>query len=167
MNGFRLGRTSQMNAPIRGRTAHPATPRALWARPLGALCLLASCGAGQPPDAGPPDFSGRALDTVESTGRHYSVEVRTWPQPPRKGLGWAEFRVSDASGAPAAGLSLDVQPWMPAHAHGTTVRPTVADSGTGIYTIGNLLFFMAGHWELRTTIGPDFNDVAVASFDVN
>jgi hypothetical protein len=43
----------------------------------------------------------------------------------------------------------------------------VADSSDGIYTIGNLLFFMAGHWELRTTIGPDFNDVAIPSFDVN
>ena len=134
---------------------------------LTGLLLVASCGDGAPPPAAPPDFSGPAQITVESAGGHYSVEVRTSPSPPRKGVNWAEYRITDASGAPVTGLSLDVSPWMPAHGHGATVRPSITESGAGTYTIENLLFYMSGHWELHTTIDADFDDVADPSLDVD
>jgi YtkA-like len=133
----------------------------------GLSLLAAACGEAGVPAAPPPDFSGPALGTFESDSGRYSLEVRTSPQPARKGVNWAEYRITSDAGAPVTGLSLDVQPWMPAHGHGTTLRPTVSESAGGVYTIGNLLFFMSGHWELRTRFGTDFNDVAVPSLDVN
>ncbi|HVR60480.1 MAG TPA: hypothetical protein VMU50_01200 [Polyangia bacterium] len=119
------------------------------------------------PAAPPPDFSGPALGTFESESGHFSLEVRTAPQPARKGVNWAEYRITSDSGVPATGLSLDVLPWMPAHGHGTTLRPTVSESVGRVYTIENLLFFMSGHWELRTRFGADFDDVPVPSLDVD
>jgi hypothetical protein len=112
-------------------------------------------------------FPAQAWQTLNSANGQYHLEIRTSPQPAIKGNNWAEYRITYESGAPATGLSMTVRPWMPAHAHGTSVQPTVAESDEGVYTIQNLLFFMAGHWELRTTFGSSSEDVFVPVFDVN
>jgi hypothetical protein len=112
-------------------------------------------------------FPPQAWQTLNSASGLYHLEIRTSPQPAIKGDNWGEYRITDESGAPATGLSVAVRPWMPAHAHGTSVQPTVVESDQGVYTIQNLLFFMAGHWELRTTIGSSSEDVVVPVFDVN
>jgi hypothetical protein len=79
-----------------------------------------------------------------------------------------------ADGSRAGGLAIELVPWMPAMGHGTSVTPRVtADAAEGSYTVTNVDLFMAGRWELRTTIrqtsdaGRDpTTDHAAPAFDI-
>ena len=70
----------------------------------------------------------------------------------KQGNDTVEFTVDDAQGQPQDGLSLAVVPFMPAMKHGTSVVPTVTAAGQGRYVAANVVLFMPGTWELRTTI---------------
>ena len=52
--------------------------------------------------------------------------------------------MTDAAGAPKDGLDLAVVPWMPAHGHGASVKPTIVAMGNGKYLALNVSFFMPG-----------------------
>lgn len=102
------------------------------------------------------EFPEAALATVSSTTGALNIEIRTTPdQPPTRGTIEVEFRVHDTSGKAVSGLALDVQPWMPAHGHGASVVPSVTDEGDGRYVAKNVTLFMAGSWELRTTVSNE------------
>ena len=81
--------------------------------------------------------------------------MRTAPsQPPPRGTCTVEFVVTDAAGAPKDGLDVTLVPWMPAHGHGASVKPTIVAKGNGRYVATNVDFFMPGQWELRTSFSP-------------
>jgi hypothetical protein len=92
------------------------------------------------------------------------VSVWTAPEPPRKGANELLYRIADLTGASLDGLSLQVVPWMPAHGHGTAAAPVVTPLGEGRYLVKPAYLYMAGRWELRTTI--DGSDSVVPVFDV-
>ncbi len=135
------------------------------------LALLAcgpmGCGAAmdvpQPSDNFPD--TPRQILIAPDTKSH--VEIRTSPYPPVKGNNWIQYRISDAAGTAVTGLPLDVLPWMPAHGHGTSVQPRIEDQGAGFYLCRDVFFYMAGHWELRSTLGPGGADAIVPTFDVD
>jgi hypothetical protein len=70
-------------------------------------------------------------------------------------------------GSPAAGLEVDVVPWMPAMGHGASVKPSVhAETQPGTYTVTNVNLFMPGLWEIRTTIGGPASDHVTPTFEI-
>jgi hypothetical protein len=141
-------------------------PAAALAAALLALAA-AGCGAPPPADPGPAVFPADALTVASSTSGSLHVEVRTDPQPPVRGAIRGQlFIVSDSTGAGVDGLDVSVLPWMPAHGHGTSVSPDVTAQGGGLYLVDQLYLYMAGTWELRTTISGALDDAAVPALEV-
>jgi len=132
------------------------------------LVLACGCaGADEGPSA-PGTFPSESYATLLSDGGELSITVWTAPeQPPPRGEIAVKLAVADAaSGAPVAGLALDVVPWMPVMGHGTSVVPTVTSDGKGTYLIEHVNLFMPGRWELRTHFKDDVDDRASPIFDV-
>jgi hypothetical protein len=129
--------------------------------------LVAGCG-GEVPAAGPPVFEIEPGAVLTSASGLVSVSVWTSPAPPTKGLNAVRFRVVDAGGAPLDGAGVSATVWMPAHGHGTSVKPSVTERGDGVYDVERVVFFMDGHWEVRSTFtdGAGAVDGFVATFDV-
>jgi hypothetical protein len=95
------------------------------------------------------------------------VEVRTSPQPPSRGGIDAELTITDAStGAPRDGLTLQIRPWMPAMNHGA-IQATVTPEGDGKYLVTEVSLYMAGLWELRTTISGPVSDHVAPQFEIH
>src|SRR5690349_13252923 len=70
--------------------------------------------------------------------------------------GWNELRVEvfDRDDAPLEGVTVKVTPWMPAHGHMS--EEVVADeTDSGVYETEDVLFFMAGNWELHAEVVHD------------
>ena len=49
---------------------------------------------------------------------------------------------------------------MPAMGHGTTVVPSVSPAGEGVYDLSNVYLYMAGQWQLRTSMSGGASDSA-------
>jgi hypothetical protein len=132
------------------------------------LCLaVAGCAAGDPSGGGPIEFSGPPQQTLATASGELRVDVRWWPQPPHVGDSAVELAVTDAAaGAPAAGMSLSVLLWMPAHGHGASVQPHVEETAPGVYVAAPLYLFMSGEWELLMTMAGTIDDTATASLSV-
>jgi len=135
---------------------------------LGALASLglAGCGGdGQP--SGPVVFPAEALMSLASDAGRFVVTVRTSPQPPVRGVDAVQLQIDDSVGTPVDGLSIEAVPWMPAHGHGTSTRPKVEPQGGGIYELTNVSLYMAGLWELRSTLRfAEGADTVAPAFDV-
>jgi hypothetical protein len=126
----------------------------------GLVLALSSCSsadvAGTGADA---TFPADPLEVMKSDGASLTVTVRTSPsQPPPRGTCAVELVITDAQGNPRDGLTLDVVPWMPAHGHGASAKPTVTPKGNGRYVVSDVSFFMPGDWELRTTVSGPLSD---------
>lgn len=129
---------------------------------LASLLLAAlACACGGAEDTMDP---GANADPVPTDSGRFLVAVQPDPNPAIRGVNTVHFTITDATGALMSDVPLEVLPWMPAHNHGTSVDPVVTSLGNGEYRAENVYFFMAGHWELRTTLGP--NDHLVPTFDV-
>jgi hypothetical protein len=139
-------------------------------RILGALAALVigACGGdpGTPAVDVPLTFPADPLQTLPSTSAQLQVEMRSSPQPPVRGSDAVEIRFRDAAGMPAAGLAVTVLPWMPAHGHGTSVQPSVTETEPGVFVVTPLYLYMAGQWELRTTVAGGMNDTVTPTLDV-
>jgi hypothetical protein len=134
---------------------------------LFGVLAAGGCGAGNNTATEPPSFPPDALSSVASDSGGFNIAVRSSPQPPTLGLDFVQYTITDGSGAPVDGLTITVVPWMPAHGHGTSVQPTVEAQGSGVYQLDTVDLYMAGHWELRSTItGPSGDDAAVPTVDV-
>lgn len=112
------------------------------------------------------EFSGLSALTVASSSGQLGVGVRWSPNPPAIGLAASELTITDAGGAPATGLTLTVLPWMPAHGHGTSTMPAVSETAPGVYVATPIDFYMAGQWELRTTIAGAVDDTVTPAIEL-
>lgn len=122
------------------------------------LAALAACGG-----AAGPSAQTFPLEVDGDSGVLH-VEVRTSPEPPVRGSDTVELTITRTSdGTPVDGLTLDVEPWMPAMNHGTSATPTVTSQGSGKYLVTNVYLYMPGLWQLRTTFsGPNADHAAPA-----
>jgi hypothetical protein len=131
-----------------------------WAA-LAAAC--AGCSSGTGPSAG---FPASPFSTVMTDSGTLRVEVRTSPQPPSRGGIDAELTITDATtGAPRDGLTLQIRPWMPAMNHGA-IMATITPQGHGKYLVTEVDLYMAGLWELRTTISGPVSDHVAPQFEI-
>ena len=136
---------------------------------LAALSILlatvvSACSAGDA--AAPPDsFSGAPLVTVATDAGKANIAIRTSPSPPTRGVNTIELSITDAHGAPVDGLTLTIVPWMPAHGHGASVKPSLTPLGHGVYLAHDVDLYMPGRWELRTTLSGPIEDRAAPTID--
>jgi hypothetical protein len=144
---------------------------ALWLA-LVAAFAAAGCGGATTPDMPALVFDGPPALTVPSASGALSIAVWWSPVQPTVGYDAAQLAITDATGAPVTGLALTVVPFMPAHGHGASVYPTISETTPGTYVATPLDFFMAGNWELVTTIasgsdgGGTIDDSAQPTVDV-
>jgi len=97
----------------------------------------------------------------------YSVATRTEPgQPPPAGLSTVELTITDSTGAPVDGLTIDTLPWMPVMGHGASVTPTTVPKGNGVYILTDVDMFMAGTWDLHFTITGPMTAHATVTFQI-
>lgn len=83
------------------------------------------------------------------------------PSTPAKGLNAFTLSVRDEAGAPLSGLTLTVEPFMPAHGHGTspaTFTAVAVEGAEGAYRFEGVNLIMAGLWELRLSVGAEGAD---------
>lgn len=139
---------------------------------IGSLLLAAAGSGGCSSGASAPDpgsFAETPATVLTSEAGGYRIAIQSAPDPqPTRGVNALRLvftKVSD--GTRAAGLEVDVVPWMPAMGHGASVKPTVrAGTEPGVYTVDNVNLFMPGLWEIRATIGGSTGDHATAQFEV-
>ncbi len=132
---------------------------------VAATCFASSlgCSGGTGPSA---EFPATAFSTIMTDSGAMRVEVRTSPQPPVRGGIDAELTITDgATGAPCDGLTLQIRPWMPVMNHGA-IMATVRPEGGGKYLVTEIDLFMAGLWELRTTISGSVSDHVAPQFQI-
>ena len=134
---------------------------------IAAISILLCAACGSSSDRDEPDFSGDPVATMTLDGGTIHVEIRTSPQPPVKGPADVELRLADAEGgAPVDGLTIHVTPWMEAHGHGSATVEAKA-GGEGRYVAKDVLFSMAGPWELKLEVTGAIAESATSpSFDV-
>lgn len=127
-----------------------------------ALAGSGGCGSG----ASTPEESRNPYDFETDSGKLHVV-VHSTPEPFEQGTNSAVFTLRDANGAPVDGVALGVTPWMPAMGHGSEPLVTsVTPQGNGVYQVDNIVFFMPGSWELRTTYAGAVNDRATLKFQI-
>jgi hypothetical protein len=106
---------------------------------------------------GPQPYSGDhvlpPVGPIEacSAGGSYGLRVRSEPEPAPLNDYFSmdvEVREGCAGGEPARGVDLEVDAWMPEHAHGMQTRAEVVPRGAAGFRASGLLFHMPGRWEL-------------------
>jgi hypothetical protein len=134
---------------------------------LFAAIAADGCGGGATtPELPALVFNGPPALTVPSASGALSIGVWWSPAQPTVGYDAAQLAVTDATGAPVAGLTITIVPWMPAHGHGASIYPTVSEPTPGTYVATPLDFFMAGNWELMTAMSGATDDSADPTVDV-
>jgi YtkA-like len=141
---------------------------ALPAAALAFALLASACGAsGDPESPVGANFPDEPYSTVASEAGKLSIELRTSPrQPLDRGLAAVLYTITGDASVPMDDLDIAVIPWMPAMAHGASLRPTVSAEGSGRYVIANLNLFMPGLWQLQTSISGAVNDRATPTLEV-
>jgi hypothetical protein len=114
----------------------------LRALALLALAALSGCGA--------EDAAGRENDGTV-LGNLGILEFTVTPlSPPAAGPNAFHVRlIQQRLQAPLAGASLRVHAMMPSMGHEATADPHVAEIEPGLYEVTDIVFSMAGTWEVR------------------
>jgi hypothetical protein len=148
-------------------------PRSTLANRVSALAAALVLGAACGPTLGEDDHvagattapHGHASDsdgslvgvTVDGDGLRLSI-IHATPSEPIQGDNAWTLAVTNASGVPLEGFSVEVEPWMPDHGHGTAHAPVVTHHDGGVFRVASLDLWMAGLWEVRFTITPSAGD---------
>ncbi len=107
------------------------------------LPLATACGADDAP-----------ADGLAARSGEYTLQVVDADWVPEVGRTSVHLHLS-SRGGPVAASDLAVEPWMPQHGHGSSVRPRSTDLGDGTWLVEDLVFTMPGRWELRVTCTID------------
>ncbi len=141
--------------------------RWLWAL-VAALLLVATSGCDDA--AAPVDNDGstesescqdyvQGIEQATDSGSYTVSILDANPAPPDRGMNDLVLRVVDVDGAPVdSGVVLVVEPWMPAHGHGSTNVTAVPRGADGVYDANQVNLIMPGAWEFRMLITPDMVD---------
>jgi hypothetical protein len=94
--------------------------------------------------------------SAKATDGAYAVTfVDAMPAPPTKGDNTWTVKITDSAGNPVDGATVTAKPFMPDHAHGSSITPQVTPMGTdGTYEVTLLDLFMPGIWQVTLTITP-------------
>ncbi|GMV15646.1 MAG: FixH family protein [Myxococcales bacterium] len=127
--------------------------------------LLASLALGACSSQSEP--GSESLAGVSSEKGAFIATFSPEPNPPKTGENALAISLAGADGAAITGAALQVEPWMPAHGHGTSHEPVVSELGDGEYRAEKIDFMMPGHWELRIAVtAGETRDGFVVSYEV-
>jgi hypothetical protein len=71
-----------------------------------------------------------------------------------------------AVSAPPKTQTIPADPYMPIHGHGGSTVPAITAMGGGLYSVGNLDFFMGGYWDLYLNLTPAGGAADLATFQI-
>jgi hypothetical protein len=133
------------------------------------MWVLAACGGGEPTTCSPAGtFSAPFTTGIKSSSGNLMLAISSSPtSPPQRGNGSLHYLITDASGNPVDGLTLTVVPWMVQMGHGSSINPCVLAKGHGVYEVNNVYLFMAGEWQLKTTVSGGATDSFAPTVQVN
>lgn len=131
-----------------------------------AAVVLAACSSDESSSSSSSSSSGtpqtacqkdtrKDIYTAGMTKKASTVSVQivdATPSPPAKLMNTMNVKVTDAAGNPVDGATISVTPYMPDHAHGSSVTPVVTPKGGGLYAIEKLYYPMAGLWQVTLTV---------------
>jgi hypothetical protein len=125
--------------------------------------VLAAIGCGSDPE------QPAASQSVSSEQARFKGTFVADPAPAIVGNNRLEATLTTADDdAPLVAAALAVQPWMPAHGHGSASVPKVVEREQGRYEIDEIVYTMAGQWELRIEVtAGGVEDRFVLSYDVH
>jgi hypothetical protein len=125
---------------------------------LTSALLFSACGVEDP-----------AVDSgvVTSSAGLFEATTEFDPSPPAVGKNRLTLRLQTRDGAAVQEAKISAEPWMPAHSHGSAVRPSVQTEGGGTFVVDDLRFTMPGTWQVRIEIDANgLRDNLVVSADV-
>lgn len=136
--------------------SHRSLPSALL---ISMLVGMSTIGCSSSNEGAPNEPAAQPFATMTSDSGRLHVEFRSAPQPLEQGENKLWLTIHDhETHAPSDGLAFTVEPWMPAHDHGSSTVPVVIAEGNGKYLVDNVVFTMPGEWELRIHITSPFDD---------
>lgn len=68
--------------------------------------------------------------------------------------------------APPKTQTIPADPYMPIHGHGGSTVPAITAMGGGVYSVGNLDFFMGGYWDLYLNLTPAGGTADLVTFPI-
>jgi hypothetical protein len=68
--------------------------------------------------------------------------------------------------APPKTQTIPADPYMPIHGHGGSTVPVITAMGGGLYSVGNLDFFMGGYWDLYLNLTPAGGSPDLVTFPI-
>lgn len=92
------------------------------------------------------------------------------PAPPTKGNNTWTVKLLDGAGKPVNNATIVTKPYMPDHAHGSSIKPQATEKGDdGTYEITPVNLFMPGVWQITfsVTAAGGLSDSAVVTFCVD
>ena len=108
--------------------------------------------------------------TKDTTAGHFTVALTHAGEGPSAGTTTTATLVitKKSDGSAVTGATVTATPNMPAHGHGSSQDPVVAESATpGTYDVTNILYTMSGGWTLDISItSGDMTDSVMFSFDI-
>lgn len=87
-------------------------------------------------------------DEDDSEAGDFIISASIDPDPPIVGRHTMTLSVTDLSSTPVLEASIEVDPQMPAHGHGSNETPLVTEIGEGTYEAYPVTFTMPGTWEV-------------------
>ncbi len=75
----------------------------------------------------------------------------TSPSPPARGKNSWTLKLQKRGGEPVVDAVITAKPSMPDHGHGAPAVPTATSLGGGTYTLGPVMMFMPGVWQVTVT----------------
>jgi hypothetical protein len=85
----------------------------------------------------------------------FSVEMIIKGKELKTGVNTLDVIVHDKDDKDVVGAEVSVSPWMPDMGHGVFEKPVITERGGGLYSAGNVILIMGGHWELRVQVKKD------------
>ncbi|MBZ0272049.1 FixH family protein [bacterium] len=128
-----------------------------------ALLVLAGC-----PDTGDDDDDDAASGgEVTSEDGRFTATFELSPDDPVAGENALVMTLYDAGGQTIEGADVTAEPFMPSMGHGSDEEPAVEELGGGVYRVENIVYTMAGAWELAIDVTADgVSDTFALEFDV-
>ena len=114
----------------------------------------------------PASFPAQAVAAVNSASGSLHVELRSVPDPMVRGQNVGQLAITDGSGQPVDGVTVEVLPWMPSHGHGTSQAVEITDQGGGVFIANPLYLFMAGEWQIQMKFQGAVDDTAMAIVEI-
>ena len=136
-------------------------------RAIAQVALLTLAGQAWACSSSDTEETAENSSHTSSTQGHFVASFQPTPAEPIVGKNTMEIHLEDANDAAVVGATLSVEPWMPGMGHGSSTAPVVTETGHGHYGVADIVYTMAGAWELKIEVAAGgVTDNFVLTYDV-